>query len=555
LTTLYVEPPSEARDAPPPQPLTPGSGRPSSELKEVVIRHRIQRWIRIPEVQVGLVAALLSIAAFAYYAHAGLLFAYPDAVSHFMIARRVSVSRTPGLAQFGTSWLPLTHALMLPLVWVDVLWRDGLAGSLPSMVAYVVAGIYMFRLGKLVLKSDVGGYLAALALALNPSLIYLQATAMSETDLITCTVILTFYLVRWTQDESWSDLIKCAAACCAATLIRYDGWALTAAAAIVVMYTTYRRHGWIRARAAALLFGLLGFAGCVGWSVYNQVFFNSALGFLTGPYSVRHQGQHLETEFGLATHYNLLLSTHSYAQAVVDNVGLLVVVAAGAGLVIHLVGRSRTRLATCVLLAPFAFNVLSLYLGINVLRTPEITGPGQTPTYANGRYALEMLPAVALFLAIALTRLLHSARARLRTQVAVASIATGLLLVFAIPQVLQNSSYALQDPLHGQSPIESEVQVGTYLHQHAAGQSILISYSPFAPAIFFANLPDHAFVTDNDTVPFHTALTHPNSVEWIVVDPQSDSYDPVWSGLQPGWQQRFVLVATYATARIYQRIT
>jgi hypothetical protein len=508
-----------------------------------------------------LVASILSVAAFAYYSHVGLLFAYPDAVSHIMIARRVLVSGTPGLAQFGTSWLPLTHVLILPLVWVDALWRDGLAGSLPSMVAYVVAGIYMFRLGKLVLKSDLGGYLAALALVLNPNLVYLQATAMSESDLIACTVILTFYLLRWTQDESWSDLIKCAAACCAASLIRYDGWALAAAAAIVVVYTAYRRHGWIRARAAALLFGLLGLSGCVGWIIYNQVFFNSAFGFLIGPYGNRYEQQRRQATSGLATHYHLLLSIHTYAQAVVDNVGLLAVVAAGAGLAIHIVRRSRMRLAAYVLFAPFALNVVSLYLGVTVLRTPEITAPGQTPTSYAERYALEMLPAVALFLSTALTRLpialtllFQGAQTRLRTRVAVASIATGLLLIWAIPQVIQDSSYALQDPLHGPDSVESMVQVGSYLYQHYDGQPILISYSPFAPAIFFANLPDHAFVTDNETVPFHTALTHPTQVEWIVVDPQSLDYDPVWHGLQPGWQRQFVLVAIYGTARIYQRI-
>jgi len=316
-----------------------------------------------------------------------------------------------------------------------------------------------------------------------------------------------------------------------------------------------------------LLFGLLGFAGCVGWMIYSQVIFHS-LDFLpfylTGSYGNSRQ-QRLETTSGPATHHHLLLSIHSYAQAVVDNVGLLVVMAAVAGLAIHLVGlfgRSRTRLATCVPLAPFAFNVLSLYLGVTVLRTPEITGPGQIPAYYDGRYALEMLPAVALFFSIALTclpialaRLLQSAQTRRRTQVAVAGIATGLLLVWAIPQVLQDSSYALQDPLHATGSVAGMVQVGTYLHQHYDGQPILISYAAFAPAIFFTNLPDHVFTTDSEAVPFQAALTHPTSVGWIVVDPQSANPDPVWSGLQPGWQQQFVLVAIYGTARIYQRIT
>jgi 4-amino-4-deoxy-L-arabinose transferase-like glycosyltransferase len=235
----------------------------------------MQRWIRIPEVQVGLVATILIIAAFAYYSHAGLLFVYGDAVSHLMIARRVLDSSTPGIAQLGTVWLPLNHILMLPLVWIDPLFRDGFAGAFPSMVAYVVAGVFMYKLTIRVLHSRLAGYVAAAVLLLNPSLLYLQSTSMSETDLICCTVLLAYFLVRWSETERLSDLILCAAACMAATLIRYDGWALTIAAAVYVLVTTWRRHGWIKARAVALLYGLLAFAGCAGWIIYNQMIFNA----------------------------------------------------------------------------------------------------------------------------------------------------------------------------------------------------------------------------------------------------------------------------------------
>ncbi|HEV2237380.1 MAG TPA: hypothetical protein VGR57_12030, partial [Ktedonobacterales bacterium] len=99
-----------------------------------------------PEWAIALLATALSIGFFAWYAHQGQTLAYGDAVDHMMIARRVFFSRTPGLAQLGTVWLPLTHMLMLPFIWWDALFYTGLAGALPSMVAYVVGAVYLYRL-------------------------------------------------------------------------------------------------------------------------------------------------------------------------------------------------------------------------------------------------------------------------------------------------------------------------------------------------------------------------------------------------------------------------
>ncbi len=51
-------------------------------------------------------AACVSFVSFAFYfQHSGLLL-YGDAVAHINIARRVFDSRTPGLLQLGTVWLP-----------------------------------------------------------------------------------------------------------------------------------------------------------------------------------------------------------------------------------------------------------------------------------------------------------------------------------------------------------------------------------------------------------------------------------------------------------------
>ena len=81
-----------------------------------------------PLIVVGALA-LLSAAAIAVFYSNGWLLYYGDAEAHLNIARRMVDSRTPGYDQVGTVWLPLLHWLMLPLVRVDALWLNGLAGA------------------------------------------------------------------------------------------------------------------------------------------------------------------------------------------------------------------------------------------------------------------------------------------------------------------------------------------------------------------------------------------------------------------------------------------
>src|SRR6202142_2542913 len=99
-------------------------------------------------------AACVSFIAFAFYfQHNGLLL-YGDAVAHINIARRVFDSRTPGLLQLGTVWLPLPHLLMIPFLLSDKAWQSGIGGSVPSMVAYALGSAGIFRLVRSTLSVD-----------------------------------------------------------------------------------------------------------------------------------------------------------------------------------------------------------------------------------------------------------------------------------------------------------------------------------------------------------------------------------------------------------------
>ncbi len=67
---------------------------------------RAGRWDRKPRLWPGLRPAFPLFSFLFYFRHGDMLL-YGDAVAHINIARRVFDSRTPGLLQLGTVWLPL----------------------------------------------------------------------------------------------------------------------------------------------------------------------------------------------------------------------------------------------------------------------------------------------------------------------------------------------------------------------------------------------------------------------------------------------------------------
>src|SRR5581483_1295968 len=112
-------------------------------------------------------------------AHGWTLY-YGDAQAHLDNARRIVDSRTPGYYQIGTVWLPLPPLLMLPLVWNTCLWHTGLACAIPAACCFVLAGSFLYLSSRRVFQSEAAAWAATLAFALNPNLLYLQATPMTE---------------------------------------------------------------------------------------------------------------------------------------------------------------------------------------------------------------------------------------------------------------------------------------------------------------------------------------------------------------------------------------
>src|SRR5512146_2672253 len=130
------------------------------------------------ELWVALIAAAVSVFAFVFYFRHDALLLYGDAVAHINIARRVFDSRDPGPLQLGTVWLPLPHVLLLPFVISRWMWRTGVGGAIPSMLAYVVGAIGIYRLVRGTLEGAdatprlvrMAAWFAALIYVANPNL-------------------------------------------------------------------------------------------------------------------------------------------------------------------------------------------------------------------------------------------------------------------------------------------------------------------------------------------------------------------------------------------------
>jgi Gpi18-like mannosyltransferase len=171
---------------------------------------------------------ITSVISTAYYFHHNEILAYNDARSHLDIARRVIDSKTPGATQFGGAWLPLPQLLMLPFVASHSLWQNGLAGSFVSMASYIVSSIFIFRILRLLTKNVYISTFGSLLFMLNPNVLYMQSTPMTELVLLAAVLLGSYYFVKWVHTHETSDLLLAALGTFLATLVRYEGWFLLA---------------------------------------------------------------------------------------------------------------------------------------------------------------------------------------------------------------------------------------------------------------------------------------------------------------------------------------
>jgi hypothetical protein len=341
------------------------------------------------------IAALIIVNAFLYFLAHDQTFVHIDAIAHVNKARGLFDNLTPGLKQLGTVWLPLPHILMAPLAVVDPLWRNGAAGSLISIAAFIGTGLFLFSTGYEWTGSSVVSWIAFLLFALNPHMIYLFSTPENEPLLICCAAGMLYYLVRWTQYEDWKDLALAALFTLGATLTRYEGWALAAAACVVVPITARQNRF-----ASTILFAGAASVGPLLWMIFNWIYFEDPLMFAIGVGSA--QVNNTGKAFGTAG--RVWDSFNRYFLDVAYNLNSGVLWLGIAGLALSIIAlRHHNWRPTLVLisgcLSLFAFYVLNLYTNNIAILLPGFVKDDLESTY-NVRYGSVMASTLPLFAAI-----------------------------------------------------------------------------------------------------------------------------------------------------------
>ena len=370
-----------------------------------------------PALQAGLVAFVVGIAA-QYWSHrAGVVFAFWDAQAHLDIARRVVDSVTPGPQMLGTVWLPVPHLLMLPFTLVDRWWWNGLAGGIVGLASFVVI---VASLHDLLVRRTAAPRFAWLGTAfvlLNPSLLFLQATAMTEPVLLACMVGSVNALDLWNDTGSRRALLVAACAAALAVGSRYDGWFYVLVATPSVAWLAFRGHrnALVAARAEqpevpddaserrtraglakqwlrdAVIFAAPSAAMVMLWLAFNWLYFGDPLEFQRGAWSAQSQQAALAAQGQVPTAGHPLLSIWYYLGATALCAGTLVTVLGllgSAALIRHLRHGGAPVLLLCTALP---FNVLALIAQQSVIQLPWTRPAG----VLNIRYGVMMLPGLA----------------------------------------------------------------------------------------------------------------------------------------------------------------
>lgn len=503
----------------------------------------------------------VAVISFLFYFRRGDVLLYGDAIAHINIARRVFDSKTPGLLQLGTVWLPLPHLLMIPFLVSKQLWQRGVGGSIPSLIAYMWAAVGMFRLVRGALASNeadplaaqFAAWTAAIVFAANPNLIYMQTTAMGEALYLAFFIWSVVYL-RESFPSDQRALTKSALCVAAACLTRYDGWFLAGVMSVAVIIARIvaakARPGADGSRRwcpAAGRFVLIAAAAPILWLAYNGIVYLNPLEFENGPYSAKAIEQKTQSAGnpGHPGSGNLAVAGMYFLKSAEDNVaanpwlGRLWLALGGAGII--LIGlpfrdpKSRGRLVLLLLFVPLPFYALSVAYGGVPIFIPEFW----PHTHYNARYGLQLLPALAasvgalMYLAVRSKHWKEKARGGL-------VIGVIALVVLSYASVWRGGPICLQEAqINMRSRNDLEAQVSKWLEALPPNSTVLMYLGDHVGALEKAGIPLSHVINEGN----HRVWKQPTDPEGLweraLADPRKYADyvvafegNPVWQAVQ-----------------------
>lgn len=477
--------------------------------------------------RIVLFAVLVSLTASTYFFINDQILLYNDSRSHMDISRRVTDSLTPGVMQIGSVWLPLLHILMLPFIQIDFLWHTGLAGSIVSGFAFIIACVFIYKTLKLITNSNLISIFGFLLFTLNPNLLYLQAVPLDASLAVSASVVSLYYVLRWSKSRYLPDLTTAAFFAFLGSLTRYEVWFLLFAECLFVFAASFSgmsfREKFKKAEGSVVVFSFLAFFGVFLWFLYNYLGWNDPFYFLHNPSAHITQQREFEKSGLLPTKHNLFLSVWVTYTNIIENVGVVLTVVTTISLIflILLKQKLKDKVYYLATLAPLGFILLTLYLGITVLFTKFYPSPGTTDKVFNVRYGIIALIPAVIITCTTLSIFIKNIKTRSLAKAIMILIIVGDLTFF----YLTGTPAAIQDGETGISGFgqANEVVMSETVKNNCQDGNILISAGQDEIIMFESGFPMKQFIYEGSGIHWFNALANPTqSAKCIVV--QKDGF-------------------------------
>ena len=429
-------------------------------------------------------------------------------------------------------WLPLPHLLNMLPVQVDAWYRTGASAIVISVLAMAAGAGALASIVLRTTGSTVAAVTGAVLLLLNPNVLYLQGTPMTEPLLFGLTLLAIAATARWLDTRidapAPRSTLAPGAALAAACLTRYEAWPI-AAGVVALAFVVLLRRGTPWRRAAADVTRL------AAWPVIAILLFTANSRYVVGswfvsggffnPDNVEALGRPLvaweQLREGLATLAGPWLPRAGYL---------------GAALLAWTAVRSPARAPLVLLVALFGAAALPI------------------AAYTQGhpfriRYDLPLVIAAAACAAGGIGVLWRALRIPAAAAVVALTLAHAWPIDHAAPLVRESQREARNK--------EGRAVITSYLAQHHDGTTIMMSMGSLGHYMHDLSLAGFAikdFLHEGNGEIWHFAMLAPRThAGWLVIEGSAEGGDALHhASLGPRWLDGFELVAEGGGARLYR---
>jgi len=347
---------------------------------------------------------------------------------------------------------------------------------------------------------------------------------------------------------------------------RYDGWIIGAIVWLTIAVAWWRSPLREKTRAAFVVFTVLCVAGPLFWFWYNAHFEHDWLDFMRGPYSAKQierktapPGQHYRGWHNPA--WALLFYTRTaQVDAAAWETGFALMAAALYGLWLSFKRRTETvvfhrgEIAATLLWVPLPFYIYSIAYGSVPIFIPQLW----PHSYYNARYGMELLPALAVYAALAAEKLdlwlvaRPAAGPKLvarfwQPAALLLCVANCIAMMYFIPSVLKEGI------VNASTRVPFEKSLAATLESFGPDAPVMMSTSAHIGAVQVAGRKLTSMVSENDEVSWEKALADPAHNAAFVIAMKGDPVDAAVASHPEGLKELEVLCTTgQPCAKVYQ---